>query len=148
MTARRNTPELVLRLKLGDGILGPGKIELLERIERLGSITAAARDMGISYRQAWLLVATMNQKFRRPLVATSQGGRSGGGTQLTATGRKVVACYRTLVSRVARLAGRELRAIAAMTHEPAVPEGDPKQARSAAPDRSVRRPRAGRAQRG
>jgi molybdate transport system regulatory protein len=148
MTARRNTPELVLRLKLGDGILGPGKIELLERIERLGSITAAARDMGISYRQAWLLVATMNQKFRRPLVATSQGGRSGGGTRLTATGRKVVGCYRTLVSRVARLAGRELRAIAAMTREPASAEPDSKQARSAAPDRSARKPRTGLAERG
>jgi molybdate transport system regulatory protein len=117
MTARRSTPELVLRVKLGDGILGPGKIDLLERIERLGSISAAARDMSMSYRQAWLLVATMNQKFREPLVATSQGGRRGGGTRLTATGRKVVDCYRSLVSRVERLVARELRAIAAMTEK-------------------------------
>jgi molybdate transport system regulatory protein len=147
MTARRNTPELVLRLKLGDGILGPGKIELLERIERLGSITAAACDMGMSYRQAWLLLATMNQKFREPLVATSQGGRRGGGTLLTATGRKVVDCYRTLVSRVERLVARELRAIAAMTHETAVPEGNPKPARGAGSNRSPRRPRGGRTRR-
>jgi len=104
-------------LKLGDGILGPGKIDLLERIDRLGSITAAARDMRMSYRQAWLLIATMNEKFREPLVATSQGGRYGGGTRLTAAGRKVVGCYRSLVSRVERLVARELRAIAAMTEK-------------------------------
>jgi molybdate transport system regulatory protein len=117
MAARRHTPELVLRLKLGDGILGPGKIELLERIDRLGSISAAARDMRMSYRQAWLLVATMNEKFREPLVATSQGGRRGGGTRLTPAGRKVVDCYRSLVSRVERLVVRELRTIGAMTEE-------------------------------
>ena len=115
MTARHATPELVLRLKLGNGILGPGKIDLLERIDRLGSISAAARDMRMSYRQAWMLVETINEKFREPLVTTHQGGRRGGGTRLTPTGRKVVDCYRSMLSRVEHLLARELRAIAAMT---------------------------------
>jgi len=115
VTTTRRTPELVLRLKLGDGILGPGKVELLERIGRLGSISSAARDMGMSYRQAWMLIETMNQKFREPVVRTAQGGRGGGGAKLTSTGRKVVEYYRSMLSRVEKLAARELRAIGSMT---------------------------------
>jgi molybdate transport system regulatory protein len=115
VTTTRRTPELVLRLKLGDGTLGPGKVELLERIERLGSISRAARHMGMSYRQAWMLVETMNRKFREPVVRTAQGGRGGGGATLTPTGRKVVARYRSMLSRVEKLVAKELRAIGAMT---------------------------------
>jgi molybdate transport system regulatory protein len=115
VTKTRRTPELVLRLKLGDGILGPGKVELLERIARLGSISSAARDMRMSYRQAWMLVETMNRKFREPVVRTAQGGRGGGGATLTPTGRRVVECYHSLVSRLEKLAAKELRAIASLT---------------------------------
>ena len=115
MSTTRRTPELVLRLKLGDGILGPGKVELLERIGRLGSISSAARDMGMSYRQAWMLVETMNRKFREPVVRTAQGGRGGGGATLTPTGRRVVECYRSMLARVEKLAAKELRVIGSMT---------------------------------
>lgn len=87
-----------LRILAGSAIaLGPGKADLLEAIEATGSISAAARQMGMSYRRAWLLVHTMNECFRSPLVAAEKGGPEGGGARLTSTGREVLAHYRELV---------------------------------------------------
>ena len=73
------------------GGFGPGKAQLLERIEAAGSIAAAARTMGMSYRRAWLMVAGMNRCFAEAVVETSHGGRRGGGARVTETGRRVVA---------------------------------------------------------
>jgi len=89
--------ELKLRLHNGTDIaLGPGKADLLEAIAQHGSISAAARALGMSYRRAWLLVETMNRSFRQPLVSTLAGGKHGGGTQLTETGEQVLRRYRAL----------------------------------------------------
>ena len=60
-------------------VMGPGKAELIERIAQTGSISAAARTMGMSYRRAWQLVEALNTAFREPVVATAIGGRRGGG---------------------------------------------------------------------
>ncbi len=104
---------LVLRLALdAEGVFGPGKAALLERIARLGSISAAARDMGMSYRQAWLLVQTMNQTFREPVVRASHGGQRGGGAVLTATGAELVRRYRDIRRKAEAQATREMQAIA------------------------------------
>lgn len=79
----------------GDEIaLGPGKVDLLEAIESEGSISGAARALGMSYRRAWLLIDTMNRCFAEPLVAASPGGRGGGGAQVTDTGRTVIRLFR------------------------------------------------------
>ena len=78
--------------------IGPGKADLLQAIEQSGSISAAARSMGMSYRRAWLLVDTMNQCFREPVVDTATGGKGGGGAQITAFGRAVLRCYRAMES--------------------------------------------------
>jgi molybdate transport system regulatory protein len=78
----------------GEIALGPGKVDLLEAIGQAGSISGAARDLGMSYRRAWLLVETMNRCFRRPLVATSRFRR--GGASLTGEGRRVLALYRRI----------------------------------------------------
>lgn len=88
--------------------LGPGKIALLEHIGRLGSISAAAREMGMSYRRAWLLVEAMNQAFREPVVTAVSGGKRGGGAVLTAFGADVLARYRKIESKAARAVNREL----------------------------------------
>lgn len=72
--------------------LGPGKADLLEAIDRVGSISGAARELGLSYRRAWLLVETMNRCFRRPLVATTSFRRAG--AALTDEGKDVVSLYR------------------------------------------------------
>jgi len=76
--------------------IGPGKIDLLERIGSTGSLSQAGRELGMSYRRAWLLLDSLNSSFREPVVATSIGGKSGGGAALTKFGAKVVATYRQL----------------------------------------------------
>lgn len=79
-----------------DGRLGPGKVALLERIAECGSISAAGRAMGMSYRRAWQLVADLNGSFAEPLVAARMGGRRGGGATLTRFGSRLVAEYRAI----------------------------------------------------
>ena len=91
--------------------MGPGKIDLLEAIARSGSITAAARELGMSYRRAWLLVDTMNRCFARPVVDAEAGGRRGGGARLTRSGEEVVRRYRRVEQHAARAGREDLRAI-------------------------------------
>ena len=76
--------------------LGPGKIALLEAIRDTGSITAAAKHLGMSYRRAWLLVDETNRCLVAPAVETASGGLQGGGTVLTALGVDLVQRYREL----------------------------------------------------
>src|SRR5881398_3252210 len=97
MSAKPAPPEIRfrLRVKAGDAIaIGPGKIDLLEAIEEAGSLTAAARNLGMSYRRAWLLIDTMNRCFREPVVASAAGGARGGGARVTAFGTRVLAAFR------------------------------------------------------
>jgi molybdate transport system regulatory protein len=75
-------------------MIGPGKADLLERIDRCGSIAAAGREMGMSYKRAWQLIGTLNTMFRDPLVDSTRGGSRGGGAVLTAAGREVLRLYR------------------------------------------------------
>jgi molybdate transport system regulatory protein len=101
---------LMIRVAFGrHGALGPGKMRLLEMIDQHGSITAACRDMGMSYRRAWLLVEGLKQAFREPVLATQQGGASGGGCSLTPYGRKVLQRYRSLERKAREAVGRELQ---------------------------------------
>ena len=89
--------ELTLRVDFGDqGALGPGKVRLMELIDEKGSISAAGRAMDMSYRRAWLLIESLNQAFREPLVVAKHGGKAGGGAELTALGKRVVDCYRDM----------------------------------------------------
>jgi len=99
--ATRPTLKIKLQLMLGEEIaMGPGKAELLEAIAREGSISAAGRALGMSYRRAWLLVDAMNRCFREKLVATTPGGAKTGGARLTAAGEKTLADYRALQAAV------------------------------------------------
>lgn len=78
--------------------MGPGKAELLHWLDQTGSISAAARAMGLSYRRAWLMVDTMNRCFAKPLVETAHGGSKGGGAQLSQFGHETLAAYRKLAA--------------------------------------------------
>jgi molybdate transport system regulatory protein len=98
-----------------DRSIGIGKIELLETIARSGSLSQAARDLGMSYRRAWLLVEDMKLSFDRPVVMSSTGGPNGGGATLTDFGERLIARYRKLESDVQRLARTSLRDIAGHT---------------------------------
>ena len=92
-------PGLKIKLQLYCGseiAMGPGKADLLEAIAGEGSISAAGRALGMSYRRAWLLVDAMNRCWAQPLVATSPGAPSGAGARLTPFGADVVAGYRQL----------------------------------------------------
>lgn len=98
-----------LRILLGEAIaIGPGKADLLETIDDRGSISAAARAMGMSYRRAWLLVDTMNRSFKAPLVDTAAGGRGGGGAVLTDTGREVLSRYRAMEGKAGDVLAQDL----------------------------------------
>ncbi|MBP2603249.1 winged helix-turn-helix domain-containing protein [Acinetobacter calcoaceticus] len=89
--------KLQIRILLEQNIaFGPGKADLLEAIERTGSISQAAKSMNMSYRRAWQLVDTMNQCFETALVETQTGGTHGGGAAITALGQKVLQHYRQM----------------------------------------------------
>ena len=104
-------PRLRLRLLFGDTMLGPGKAELLQRIRETGSISAAGRGMGMSYKRAWSLVETMNAAFAEPLVTSARGGPGGGGARLTATGTEVLARYRAMEVSAADAAAQDIAAL-------------------------------------
>jgi molybdate transport system regulatory protein len=87
-----------LRVFCGQAIaFGPGKADLLEALHHTGSITKAAKRMGMSYMRAWILIRTMNRNFNEPLVVASRGGvEGGGGAALTDLGRETLALYRRM----------------------------------------------------
>jgi molybdate transport system regulatory protein len=103
---------LHLRVVLNGAVaMGPGKVELLEGIAETGSIAAAGRRMGMSYKRAWLLVEEMNAMFAGPLVDAAKGGAGGGGAALTPLGQRMLAAYRGLESAAAKAGARELTAM-------------------------------------
>ena len=94
--------------------MGPGKADLLEAIERSGSISAAARALGMSYRRAWLLVDTMNRCFAEPLVEAHPGGGTRAGATVTPAGSAALAAYRSLSGQVEQgAAGSDYQALEA-----------------------------------
>jgi molybdate transport system regulatory protein len=108
-------PRLRLRLYFANGLMfGPGKAELLEGIDTHGSISAAGRVMGMSYKRAWSLVEEMNAAFHTPLVASTRGGAQGGGAHLTETGHKVLAHYRNLMAQTESHGAADIAGIGAL----------------------------------
>lgn len=98
-----------IRVLFGEATaLGPGRADLLETIAASGSISGAAREMGMSYRRAWNLVDAMNKEFRSSLVETVAGGPRGGGAVVTALGLEVVARYRAIEERATASVADEL----------------------------------------
>jgi molybdate transport system regulatory protein len=90
---------LKLRIVFENAMLGPGKASLLAGIRDSGSISSAGRQMGMSYKRAWLLVDEMNRSFSAPLVISTRGGTAGGGAQLTELGGQVMALYDAALER-------------------------------------------------
>lgn len=115
-------PRLRIRIVFGEAeMMGPGKAELLERIERSGSLAAAGREMGMSYKRAWELVGTLNAMFRAPVVTSTRGGPGGGGAVLTDTGREVLRLYRDFEAEAASAGARQLTAFSALLSD--IPDG-------------------------
>ena len=108
----KTLPLLSVRIDLdAGGRIGPGKIELLESIDRNGSISAAGRAMEMSYKRAWDLVDEINRICRRAAVERQTGGKNGGGAVLTPFGRALVARYRKIERDAARVARKELHSL-------------------------------------
>lgn len=108
-------PQVKLRLLFGDrAMVGPGKVLLLENIRDLGSISAAGRAMGMSYKRAWSLVEEMNAAFRFPLVDSARGGAGGGGAAVTGAGLAVIAAYRGFEAAAVRAGAGELAVLRGM----------------------------------
>lgn len=103
---------LSIRIDLASGVrIGPGKVTLLEEIARAGSISAAGRALGMSYRRAWELVEDLNRHLGQPVVSTAAGGSGGGGARLTEAGGTLVAEYRAMEAAALKAAGRHLASI-------------------------------------
>jgi molybdate transport system regulatory protein len=112
-------PRLRIRLVLANGaILAPSRIALLEAIEATGSISAAARSVGISYRAAWQWVRSINDMLCSPVAVTETGGNRGGGAKLTPTGTQIVAIYQAIQRRAQTASAHELNVLNAMTRPP------------------------------
>lgn len=107
--------ELHLRVVKGrQRAVGPGKIALLEAIAETGSISAAARKLGMSYRRAWMLVDDLNRHLASAVVEAAPGGRHGGGTTLSPTGRRLVALYRGIERTALRHTAAATRRLVAL----------------------------------
>lgn len=122
MNGAVNEASISLRVELrADTLLGPGKAALLQGIRETGSIAAAGRRMGMSYKRAWYLIDTLNGTFREPLVTASKGGRTGGGARLTPTGDAILDGYRRMEAAAAdAVAGEIARLSDLLRPEPSI----------------------------
>lgn len=115
-----------LRVVLAEEIgFGPGKAALLEGIRETGSIAAAGRRIGMSYKRAWLLVSAMNEHFEGPLISAVKGGRAGGGARLTPLGEDVLGIYQEMQQRSDRAIAPLLRRLTRMTRQKPAPPPKP-----------------------
>jgi len=105
------------RLRVARGsivAIGPGKVALLAAIRDEGSISAAARRLGMSYRRAWLLIDELNRSLVAPATHSGQGGQHGGGSALTPVGERVLALYREIDERAAAAAAKQIAELTAL----------------------------------
>jgi len=110
-------PRVQFRMRIyrdADIAIGPGKIALLEAIVQAGSITAAAQQLGMSYRRAWLLIDQLNRSLRKPAVESAAGGARGGGTLVTPAGLELIERYRAVEAAAMAAAADDLAAIKRM----------------------------------
>lgn len=109
-------PPQLIRFRLDfaeNSNIGPGKVELLESIKVHGSVSKAARSMGISYRKAWLLLNSVNRSFTIPATVNSTGGHGGGGAEITPFGVLLIERYREVERKLNVVASEHLKEIRA-----------------------------------
>ena len=110
-------PLIRFRIDFGEhSNIGPGKIELLEGIRDHGSVSQAARSMGMSYRKAWLLLDSVNKSFNTPATVNSVGGSGGGGAEITPFGILVIERFREVERKLNVIAGENLKEIRAQVN--------------------------------
>ena len=122
-TQKSTTPKPALKLRMrvnvGEQIaVGPGKIQLLEALAEQGSITAAAKSLDMSYRRAWLLIDELNRSLAEPAVASATGGQRGGGSELTAAGRRLIDLYRGIEAQALKACAPDIRKLLKLLASP------------------------------
>lgn len=116
-------PGLMLRVLASDHpAIGPGKAQLVALIDSTGSISAAAREMGMSYRRAWQLVEALNASFIEPVVVTAVGGKRGGGAVVTEFGRTLVAQFRAMEDKASAAIAADLEHLQRQMRKPPRPQ--------------------------
>jgi molybdate transport system regulatory protein len=125
-------PRLFLRIELGSGRLGHGKIELLEHIREGQSLAAAARTMGMSYKRAWELLSTLNEMFDEPVAVSHPGRNVAGATALTPFGERLIALFRALERRAEQATAAGLDELAAASRRSTRARRSPPAAKKAA----------------
>jgi molybdate transport system regulatory protein len=113
----KSSPLIRFRIDFGEhSNIGPGKVALLEGIKDRGSVSEAARSMGMSYRRAWLLLNSVNQSFNLPATINSVGGRGGGGAEITPFGSLLIERYREVERKLNAVAEEYLGEIRAQVN--------------------------------
>jgi molybdate transport system regulatory protein len=122
---RAMTPAIRIRIDFSDNVnLGPGKIALLEAIKSTGSISDAARSLGMSYRRAWMLINSLKQGFTEAATVSSTGGKGGGGARVTAFGMSLIKQFRLLEREIAKLGAQRMAEITPhVISKPGRPDG-------------------------
>lgn len=105
--------------------IGPGKVALLEAIAEAGSISGAARQLGMSYRRAWMLTETMNAALASPAVATATGGARGGGASVTSVGEAIIQHYHAIEAKAQQAAADDIAALVKLVAGGTTPPGNP-----------------------
>jgi molybdate transport system regulatory protein len=114
MNPSTGRPEVRFRMRIRQAeavAIGPGKIELLEAVQKHGSISAAARSLGMSYRRAWLLIDELNSTLKRPATVSEAGGAAGGGCVLTPVGEKIIHLYRDIEVQASKTCAPQITAL-------------------------------------
>ncbi|WP_293778562.1 LysR family transcriptional regulator [uncultured Oxalicibacterium sp.] len=116
-----SSPRRVPRVRILMGemtAMGPGRADLIDAIARTGSISAAGRELSMSYRRAWLLIESTNAAFTEPLVVTATGGAGGGGAIVTDFGRSVVERYRDMERKAAEAIANDFALFSKLLSKP------------------------------
>ena len=128
-----------LRILFGEATaLGPGKVELIEAIEQAGSISGAAKNMGMSYRRAWNLADSINHDFKEAIIETNSGGKGGGGATISPIGREILTRYREIEDKAMASVTKEVEFFGRYLDQKSKPKNLNPKSKTSKRDRQIR----------
>ena len=106
---KTDKPGIRLKVYVREDMVGGGKLELLKIVGETGSISSAAKIMGLDYKRAWFLLDTLQRCFKNPLFLTNRGGGSSGGTPLTELGIQLIEKFNKTDTEVKKVTSEFLK---------------------------------------